>query len=265
MTLAAEEKEALEDLEKTIKNLNSKIANTEKQTNDIKEKIKNDEKSFLKYKRQYDDLFKRQKEELDTLKIDYSRLQVKTDSLVTRIFEVKQKYAELDLLQKRFKKLIIASCNHLKETLFLLPPGNIQSQITAVDFLHSELAVNAVDNIEALERLWQILKSLSEGSQSIEVFPGQSPVPFISSQVDFIRLGYAYLAIVNEKGTSGALWIPSEDSIGGEWKEIKNPQQLLALKKCVNIRQGNSVPEIVGIPFNHVIFPDEKETDGRNK
>lgn len=265
ITLAVEESDSLKNLEKTIKELNTKIANTRKQTHDIKEKIKNDNQSFLKYKNQYEDHFGRQKNELDTLKNDYSRLQVKTDSLVTRILEVKQQYAELDLLQNRFTQLILNSCKKLKETLLLLPPSNIQKQITAIDFLHSELVVKAVDNVEALERLWQILSVLSEGSQSIEVFPGQSPVPFISNQVDFIRLGYAYLAIVNEKGTSGALWIPPKDSIGGQWKEIENPQQLLSLKKCVNIRQGNSVPEIVGIPFKHAIISDTKDTEGSNK
>ena len=108
------------------------------------------------------------------------------------------------------------------------------------------------------------VKDFSRGSSGHIVFFNKRDFfrAFISGQVDFIRIGYAYLAIVNEKGSAGALWIPSADSSGGNWVENKNPQQLLALKKCVNIRQGNSVPEIVGIPFNHPIHDDTQDKKG---
>ena len=169
----------------------------------------------------------RQREELESLKNDYNSLQFKTDSLSQIIQQVKGRQREMDLLQERFSKLLLGACEELKQAIAMLPPGNTQSHLSALAFLQSELSVKAVDNTEALERLWQILSALSENSQSINIFPGQSPVSFISGQVDFIRIGYAYLAIVNEKGTAGALWIPSADSSFGNWVENKNPQQLL--------------------------------------
>lgn len=258
----AEEPDPYKELEKTIRELTNKIVTTKKQSQEIEKKIKQDQEAFAKYENQYQNHFSRQEAELDSLKNDYSRLQLRTDSLVQRIRQVKNRSHEFDLMQKQFTRVILASCTELSQSLQLLPPGNIHKQVTALEFLHSELSVHAIDNVEALERLWQILSVLSEGAQSIEVFPGQSPVPYISGQVDFIRLGYAYLAVVNEKGTAAAIWIPAKDSTGGKWQENKDPQQLLALKKCVQIRQGNSVPEIVGIPFQHQIILDKKVGEG---
>lgn len=257
--------ESYPELEKEIKALQKKISTTKDNIKNVKKKIKADKQAFSAYQKQYKRYFNQQNAELDSLKNDYSRLQYKADSLSQSIQEVKSKQHELDLLQERFFQLSLNACKELKATLLRLPPGNTQNQINALDFLHSELSVKAVDNVEALARLWQILLALTEGSQSIDIFPAQSPVPFISGQVDFIRLGYAYLAIVNEKGTAGALWIPSADSSGGTWIENKNPQHLLALKKCVKIRQGNAVPEIIGIPFKHPIHADTLYQKGGNQ
>jgi hypothetical protein len=254
--------ESYPELEKEIRELQNKIKSSKEKIKNVKKKIKADKKAFSAYQKHNNNYSNRQREELESLKNDYNSLQHKTDSLSQIIQQVKGRQREKDLLQERFSKLLLDACEELKQTIVMLPPGNTQSQLSALAFLQSELSVKAVDNTEALERLWQILSALSENSQSINIFPGQSPVSFISGQVDFIRIGYAYLAIVNEKGTAGALWIPSADSSGGSWVENKNPQQLLALKKCVNIRQGNSVPEIVGIPFNHPIHDDAQDTKG---
>jgi hypothetical protein len=170
---------------------------------------------------------------------------------------MKSRQHELDLQQEAFRNNLIKACNTLKEALVLLPPGNIKGQTSSLDFLLSELKTNAVDNVEAMERLWQILGALSEGAQSIETFSAQSPVSYISGQVDFVKLGYAYLAVVNEKGTKGALWKPMEDTLKGTWQEVDDPEQLLALKKCIQIRQGTIVPQIVDIPFKHPVHADQ--------
>jgi len=254
--------ESYPELEKEVRDLQNKIKSTKDKIRNVQKKIKADKKAFSTYQKQNDSYSNRQREELESLKSDYNSLQSKTDSLSQIIQQVKGRQREMDLLQEKFSKLLLDACEELKQTIVMLPPGNTQSQLSALAFLQSELSVKAVDNTEALERLWQILSALSENSQSINIFPGQSPVSFISGQVDFIRIGYAYLAIVNEKGTAGALWIPSADSSEGNWVENKNPQQLLALKKCVNIRQGNSVPEIVGIPFKHPIRDDAQVKKG---
>lgn len=257
--------ESYPELEKEVRDLQNKIKSTKDKIRNVQKKIKADQKAFSTYQNQNNSYSNRQREELESLKGDYNNLQSKTDSLSQIIQQVKGRQREMDLLQERFSRLLLDACKELKQAIVILPPGNTQSHLSALEFLESELSVKAVDNTEALERLWQILAALSEDSESITIFSGQSPVSFISGQVDFIRIGYAYLAIVNEKGTAGALWVPSADSSGGNWVENKNPQQLLALKKCVNIRQGNSVPEIVGIPFNHPIHDDAQDTKGGSR
>ncbi len=261
-SIAAADDDSFPELENEIKELQKKISSCKDNIKSVKKKIEKDKQSFNKYENQQNGYYNNQNDEMDSLKNDYNRLQSKTDSLAKSIQQVKHKQRELDLLQERFSKQLLDACKELKEALLQLPPGNIKSQIGSIDFLHSELTVKAVDNAEALERLWQILSVIAEGGQSVDVFPGQSPVPFISGQASYIRLGYAYLAVVNEKGTAGALWVVSSDSVGGAWIENKNPQQLLALKKCVSIRQGNAVPEIINIPFNHFIRGESQDRKG---
>ena len=257
--------ESYPELEKDVRELQNKIKSTKIKIKNVNQKIKADKQAFSAYQNQNNSYSNRQREELESLKNDYNGLKYKTDSLSQKIQKVKNGQHEMGLQQERFSKLLLDACIELKQTIVMLPPGNTQNQISSLEFLQSELSVKAVDNTEALERLWQILAALSEDSESITLFSGQSPVSFISGQVDFIRIGYAYLAVVNEKGTAGALWIPYADSSGGNWVENKNPAQLLALKKCVNIRQGNSVPEIVGIPFKHPIHDDTQDTKGGNQ
>ncbi len=257
--------ESFPELEKEIKDLQKKIRNTQDNIKKVKKKIKADKKTFSSYENRQESYFNRHEAELDSLKSDYSRLHDKTDSLAGDIQQTKNRQHELDLLQEQFTRLLLKACSELKEKLAKLPLKMVHNQISAVDFLRSELSVNAVDNIEALERFWQIQNVLSESGQSVDVAPGQSPVPFIKGQVDFIRLGFAYCAIVNEKGSAGALWVPSADSTGGKWVEHTNPQNLLALKKCVGIRQGNAVPEIVGVPFQHPVTDDTPAQEGEKK
>jgi len=244
------------DLEKEINELQGKIKSTNEKIQNVKKKIGDDEKSFSGYQKQNSDYSGHQNEELENLKRDYTRLQNETDSLSGIILKVKNNQHELDLLQERYTRLLINACEELKRILSGLPPANIQNQVSACEFLLSELSIKAVDNAEALERFWQILGALSENALSIDIFSGQSPVPFMPGQVDFIRIGHAYLAAVNEHGTSGAIWVGAKESTTAGWSKVIKPEQVLALKKCISIRQGNTVPEIIGIPFEHVIVED---------
>ncbi len=254
------------ELEKTIRDLKEKISKTHNQIKQVDEKIEEDEKEFLSYQKNNEKYFNQQKAELDSLKSDYNKFYQKSDSISNLINEVKREQGELDLQQDRFQRQLIKACEELKKAISLFPPGNlIKNQISSIEFLHSELTTKAVDNIEALERLWQILGTLSEGTQAVETFSNQSPVSFISGEVNFVRIGYAYLAIVNEKGTSGALWTPPTDTSEGLWVEIKDQKHLLALKKCIQIRQGATVPEIIDIPFKHPLFVDMRGSKGGNQ
>ena len=254
--------ESYPELEKTIKDLKEKIKSTQEQIKQVKKKSEKDKEEFSEYESRNSNYLSQQQEELAKLKEDYDNIHRKSDSVSHIISQVKGRQRELDLQQEAFRGNLIKSCNTLRATLVLLPPGNIKDQISSLDFLRSELKTNAVDNVEALERLWQILGALTEGAQTIETFSAQSPVSFISGQVDFVKLGYAYLAIVNEKGTKGALWKPMDDTQKGTWQEIDDPEQVLALKKCIRIRQGTVVPQIVDIPFKHPIHADQDAEKG---
>lgn len=257
MCISAFSDDTLQLYEKEIKELQRKIEGIDANIAQVENKIDDDSASFNAYQNHYDSYYAQLQAESDSLQKDYHDLYQQTDSLARSIQKVKNKQHEFDLLQNQLYKIIQLSCKELKKILQHMPPGICNTQLQSLQFLESELSVHAVGNSEALERLWHILLALADGAETIDIFSGPSPVPGITGHVDYIRLGFAYTAFVNEKATAAAVWIPdTSDTSGGSWQRCDNPQHLLALKKCIQIRQGSAVPEIVSIPFAHPIIDD---------
>ncbi len=137
-------------------------------------------------------------------------------------------------------------CQNIEAELTLLPEGAVQKQLHALSLVDTEFKKQIIGIEAALERLFQIVTTVAKNSQTIETYFGQSPVPFILGEVGFIRLSYSYFAIVNRKGTKGALWTSSED--GSSWVELTDTKELASLNKCLLVHQGSAIPEIISIP-----------------
>lgn len=250
-----------EELRAEIRELKGKIADTKKQIDETRTQIGHDESAYGEYSRKHRAHLSEQEAEVDSLKHTHGDLQRRADSLAGAIATIRARQQQQVHLQTGTARQLVAYCDSLTDVVKQLPPGNVHAQLGALAFLRGELVGKAVDNVEAIERLWQILNALASSARSVEVYAGTSPVPDIAGQVDFVRLGHAYLAVVDNKGTAGALWA-TDGTKGGHWQSIDDPDQLTALRQCVRIRQGGAVPQLVNLPFEHAVARDTLSYEG---
>ncbi|MBD3240642.1 MAG: DUF3450 family protein [Chitinivibrionales bacterium] len=244
-----------EELRNEIRELEARIAETDKQIEAVRREEENERREFEQYRARHAQRLAEQRAEVDTLKQTHAHQQQRADSLAEAIADLRKAKQEQARRGRVLASRLEAYCDSVSAVVASMPPGNSKAQLDAVAFLRGELAAGAVDNIEALERLWQILDALSSAAQAVEVYNGPSPVTDIAGQVDYVRLGHVYLACVDQAGEAGALWIPAADS-AGEWRRIRDVARLQSLRQAVRIRQGGAVPELVDLPFDHPVAAD---------
>ncbi len=234
----------IEKYEKDILELNSSIEATEAAT--TKEKLS--QQQYLNEIQKEIVLGKKQQEQAENEKRSLTK---SSDSLSRVVSKITWKRDELKLKQKKFSKAILKELKVFVEKLALAPVEFTDKQRKSALYLQNELASGSIDNGEAVERLWQITEDLTEQQQIIDVWNGSSTCDSISGTVHFLRFGYGYLACVNEEATKGAIWY--EDS----WMLIDSPKEITAIRNAVKIRNGNMVPEIIGLPIKYRSEKDE--------
>jgi molecular chaperone GrpE (heat shock protein) len=257
----ARNKEEKEALRKEIAELKTKIQSVKSDIEYVNGKIVEDKKAFVRYGKHASKNQKGLLAERDSLKKDYRSLSQQTEALARRAQQVKHQQREYDLMHEALSKTLMAACDEILATLEQFPPTHVEKPRDAVAFLRSEINAKSVDNMEAMERLWQVLGSLDDAGLRVDVFSGPSPDPAFSGNVDFIRLGHAYLACINGDGDWGAVWVPGADS-AGTWQPVREETDLMALKKTAKIRQGKAVPSIARLPFSHPVVADSTEEGG---
>jgi hypothetical protein len=249
-----------EELRAEIRDLKAKISQTRKRTEETRAKAGKDREAYDAYTAKHGRHVAAQRAEVDSLKRTHARLQVQADSLAGAIRDVRARQRGQTRRQDGMIRSLAFLCDSLVAVVKRLPPSNVTSQLGALQFLGGELASGAVDNVEAVERMWQIMDALERSAQSVEVYTGPSPVPEIPGQVSFIRLGHAYLALVDDKGSAAAVWTVGDSA--GAWLQLDDPAQRAALRQCVRIRQGGAVPQLVDMPFAHAIQSDTLSFQG---
>jgi hypothetical protein len=239
------------DYDEQIADLKRKIESTNKKTNEMQESIAQDKRSFDAA----DSVHRVTLERLIVDKGDLARQQAvarsRADSVSIEIEGLQRQLKNLQASQTHFKAQMAGACDQALTLLRALPPANVHNHISALEFLKGEIAGNAVGNPEAIERFWQILFAVNDMAQSIDVYTAASPVAAIAGEVFFIRLGLAWLGVVDQNGTHAYTWRTDADDAGKQWNAVEDATQVAAMLKCAKIRQGNAVPEIVSLPFAH--------------
>jgi hypothetical protein len=260
---AARDSEEKAALRKEIQELEQSIKDVKRELELNDGKKADDLTAFEAYAARHNKNMQRLAAERDSLRGDYQKLSATTSTLARQAQGVKDRQQEFDLLQKRYAQQLTQSCERVGDFLKTLPPQMGRKHLASVEFLRSEIASASVDNTEATERLFQILTTLQEESQTVDVFQGPSPLESMTGQVEFVRMGHAYIACVNEKATVGALWVPAQNAEGGAWQSLEDQGMLMELRKAAQIRQGKSIPEIARVPLRHPVVSDTIDVKGR--
>jgi cell division protein FtsB len=251
---------SLADLEKEVVEWQDKIKDIKQKINKQEDEITREKNTFLEHQKRELSYQQKLSAQVDSLRKDIAALHTESDSLSRAIESSKISARNYDLRRNSFRKLLIGFCTELVELLGSLPPSNLTVQTSAVNFLKGELETHSVDESEALERIWQILNTLTSASQSVDVYLATSPVTEIKGQVFFIRMGLVATAVVKGKGEAGAVWVTSIDSTSGKWVIVEDDTQRAELWNVVQVREQRAIPQLVSVPFDHEIKIDTTKT-----
>ena len=244
------------ELEREVAELKAAIAQTRQKSSQAVSGMRQDSLAFAQYRAHFARRAGRLREEADSVKAQLHQYRGVADSLAQAMSQRRTAQRELDLRHAALSSALRNACDSLLATLSGFPPTAVEKQMDALEFLRGELSARAVSGPEALERLWQLYAELEQSGSSIDAYTAPSPVPFIEEQADFLRVGHAYLAVVDQQGQAAALWTPLADSSGGGWMRIEDAESIRALRHAVDVRRGNAVPDIARLPMHHPVESD---------
>ncbi|MBN1759368.1 MAG: DUF3450 family protein [Chitinispirillaceae bacterium] len=171
----------------------------------------------------------------------------RNDSLAALINSANSQIRQYEMSQEAMRNKLVASCDKIADNLKKLPPMVRQNVVASTALLKNELRNKSIANVEAINRMQQILSRAEDANPSIEVSQESSPIAEIRGTVYRLRIGAFFEAVVNLKGDECAVWYASDTSTG--WKTIKDPSIAAELFKAANIREGKSMPEFVTLPL----------------
>ncbi len=217
---------------------------TERQKNKM-ERIK-DLTEFQEYTKRTVERLATVKNETNQINQQIADQQRRNDSLSALINAANAQAKQAEMCQNAMREKLAASCDQIITNLKGAPPMVRQNLVASASLLKNELLNKNVDNVEALNRMQQIMTRAEEVTGSIQVSQETSPVPEIRGTVYRLRIGAFFEAVVNLKGEECAIWYGSG---GGEWKTIKDPSVAAQILKAANIREGKALPAFVKLPL----------------
>ena len=253
------------DYDDAIDDLKEKIERVRQKCAAVKAEIGNDLRSFRSADSLQRNTVRRLADEKATLAEQYEHDGKRLDSLQLAMEDIGRRCENLVLGGKRFSRSLREACDRLLAALDRLPPATVENHIGALRFLKGEIDGGSVDNSEALERFWQILFAVDDLAGSVEVHTAPSPVPPVAGEMFFIRIGLAWLGIVEDKGTAAFVWHTDTGAAAGTWMPVEQPSDIAAMLKCARMYQGNAVPEIIGLPFDAVLAAEDAAGGGERK
>lgn len=251
------------NLSNQIREIKRKIASVKDEIDRTESRTASDRTDFERYRSDYSHQSTQQQNRIDSLNADLESTRRGADSLTEVVTTLRTRQKEFILRGQSVTTVLARACDTLAIYLGRLPHNVVAERASALAFLAGEITAHSVDNIEALERFWQILDGIQRDGVSLDVFTGTSPLPSLPGQVSFVRLGLAWFALVNEAGTAAALWHSSDSTAGGIWVPIQDPAQCADLAKAVAVRSGNAVPQMVQIPVNNPLAAETDEEDAQ--
>ncbi len=170
----------------------------------------------------------------------------KNYALSAKVNSAKAKSKQLDMAQDELRKALADACDQIITELEDIPPMARQKLVASAALLKNELRNKNVDNVEALNRMMQILSRADEVTGSIQTSQESSPITEIRGTVYRLRVGSFFEAVVNMKGTECAVWYSGS---GKKWETIKDPSVATDILKAATIREGKTIPEFVTLPL----------------
>ncbi|MFP4415679.1 MAG: hypothetical protein ACOC4C_05100 [Fibrobacterota bacterium] len=249
-----------DDIKAEITRIRKELMQVQEERERVVEEKKKDAEDFENYRKRMRTRMRTVRLETDSVKNEIVAYKFKNDSLSSLINAQKARKKHFELRQESLRGRIMASTDLVLSLAQSYPPSAGSKTISAAKLLKNDLSTKSIDNVEAISRLFQIIRGMQDESGIIQIVQGSSPLPEIRGTTYRLRLGTIFEAVVNTEGTKAALWSGRSDNGDYRWELIDNAVTASQILKAVNVREGKEVPELVELPLQHVRVQDGNST-----
>lgn len=235
-----------DDLDDQISSLSKEIKSINKEISKVKEDEEEDLQKYNKYKantKAYQDNIKN---ETGLLRSQIAALSISNDSINSIIYNIENRINNINIKDENLRQTLIKNCIRLNDLSKSLPPSISKSLMNSIEFLKNELNQKSVSNLEGIHRFGKIVAQIQDYEMSIQVGQSSSPIKDINGQVNVLRIGTCFEAIVDNDAKICALWDLNQDE---NWKIIDNPEIAKNILEAIRIHEGKSIPSLAKIPF----------------
>mgnify|MGYP000369888099 CR=1 FL=1 len=247
------------DYEAEIKRIRQELMRVQEERERTAAEKEKDAKEFAEYRKRALKTIKEINSQTDSIRQLVLVHSAKNDSLAAVLDREKARIRGFELTQDQTRRDLAAAAERILTAASLLPPGASSRFTAAINLLKNELAAKSVDNIEAINRLSQIIRDMHEAGAGIQIVQGNSPVAEIRGTAYRIRIGAVYEAVVNAAGTMAAIWTGRDANGNDTWKVVSDPEIAAGILKAVNVREGKSLPQLVYLPFEQTLLAKSAE------
>jgi chromosome segregation ATPase len=235
---------AQSDKESEIKRLRKELTQLQTEREKNKMDMAKDQADFKEYGKRTAERLATVKNETNSINQQTAVQKRRNDSLAALINWANARTKQADMSQDALREKLVVSCDQIIANLQNIPPMVQQNLVASAALLKNELRNKSIDNVEAFNRMQQILVRAEEVTGSIQVSQESSPITEIRGTVYRLRIGTFFEAVVNIKGDECAVWYA-----GAGWKTLKDASVAAQILKAANIREGKSLPAFVKLPL----------------
>jgi len=229
-----------------IARLKKEIGRIESERAKVREEAARDAGEFSHYQERHRRKIRALTAETDSVRAAAAAMSRRSDSLGAALARLNASGRELDLTREHVREKLVALCQTSIAAVESLPPSLSEQGAAALAFLKSELVSKSIDNVEGLHRLVTILNDLENQLMDIQIMQGASPVAAIGGACYRIRIGGVFEAVTDSRGEKCAIWTGGSTDA---WRVLDNREIASSILKAVNVREGKTLPGLVGLPF----------------
>lgn len=241
-----------ENLGKEIKRVRKELLQVQEEQGRTKEQREKDAKEFEEYRKRTLKRLREVRQQTDSIKQEILIYKGQNDSLSALVEAERGKKRRYEILQESLRTDLAGLCTRLADYAKTLPPTTASRSVSALKLLSNDLNAKGVENVEALNRMSQILTDLHENTAVIQIVQGSSPIPEIRGTTYRLRIGTVFEAVVNANKTKAALWTGYDKNGTPKWHIISDVAVADRILEAVNIREGKSLPKLVALPMSHL-------------
>ena len=238
------------DVGNEISRIKKELSQARVERQKVAEDISKDAREFADYERRAATRKSGCIAETDSIKRQTALTVKKSDSLAAVISGLQLKRKQYELMQEAFRQSVMAACARIQAFAKTTPDAASNQSIGPLTFLMNDCSSKAIDNVEAVRRLMQIIQNLDEASAAIRVGQETAAVPEIRGAGSMLRIGDIFEAVTDDDGKVCAFW-RGPDAFGqGRWGVVHDPAVAAVVLKAINVRQGKALPSFVDLPYN---------------